>query len=162
MSYTYLQDQGAESSAACFSDMCQSAPSSWKSIAGNPWRGRVDVICGGFPCQDISPAGKGAGIDGDRSGLWREMVRIIREVGPGRVFVENSPMLVQRGLAVVLGDLAQLGFDARWGVLGADDCGAPHRRKRIWILANATGKMANANSPGQQQGNQALAGRPPE
>ena len=115
----------------------------WDDITtfdGKPWRGLVDIVCGGFPCQDISAAGKGAGIDGGRSGLWREMARVIREVGPKRVFVENSPMLVGRGLAVVLGDLAQLGFDARWGVLGADDCGAPHRRKRIWILANATGK----------------------
>ena len=104
---------------------------------GNPWRGRVDVVCGGFPCQDISSAGKGAGIDGERSGLWSEMARVICEVRPQFVFVENSPMLTSRGLGRVLGDLASMGFDARWGVLGADDAGAPHIRKRIWILADA-------------------------
>ena len=101
---------------------------------GHPWRGRVDVISGGFPCQDISAAGKGVGIAGARSGLWSEMARIIGEVRPRFVFVENSPMLVRRGLAVVLGDLATLGYDARWCVLGAHHVGAPHRRDRIWIL----------------------------
>lgn len=108
---------------------------------GKPWRGRVDLVAGGFPCQDISAAGKGAGIDGERSGLWGEMARIISEVEPRYVWVENSPMLVHRGLARVLSDLARLGFDARWGILGADDAGAPHRRKRIWIL----GWLANTN-----------------
>jgi DNA (cytosine-5)-methyltransferase 1 len=102
---------------------------------GKPWRGIVDVVSGGFPCQDISCAGKGEGIDGARSGLWGEMARIISEVRPKYVFVENSPLLVSRGLTTVLGDLAQMGYDARWCVLGADDCGAPHQRKRIWILA---------------------------
>jgi DNA (cytosine-5)-methyltransferase 1 len=114
----------------------------WSDITtfdGRPWRGIVDVVSGGFPCQDISAAGKGAGIDGERSGLWREMARIIREVGPRFVWVENSPMLTSRGLDVVLGDLAALGFDARWGVLSAADVGAPHERERIWIFAYANG-----------------------
>jgi DNA (cytosine-5)-methyltransferase 1 len=104
---------------------------------GKPWRGIVDVISGGFPCQDISAAGKGAGITGERSGLWGEMARIIHEVRPRLVFVENSPMLTSRGLGTVLGDLAAMGFDARWGVLGARDAGFPHQRDRIWIVANA-------------------------
>ena len=108
---------------------------------GRPWRGIVDVVSGGFPCQDISAAGKGAGIDGERSGLWGEMARIIGEVRPRYVFVENSPLLVGRGLARVLGDLAAMGFDAEWGVLGAHDVGAPHRRERCWIVANATGEQ---------------------
>jgi len=112
-----------------------------RTFDGGPWRGRVDVISGGFPCQDISTAGKGAGIGGERSGLWREFARIIREVRPRYVFVENSPALVTRGLGVVLGDLAALGYDAEWGVLGADDVGAPHRRKRIWIVADAEGQQ---------------------
>lgn len=103
---------------------------------GYAWRGIVDVVSGGFPCQDISAAGKGAGIGGAKSGLWREMARIIGEVQPRYVIVENSPMLVIRGLGTVLGDLATMGFDARWGVLGADDAGAPHVRKRIWIVAH--------------------------
>ena len=108
-----------------------------RTFDGTAWRGAVDVVSGGFPCQDISAAGRGAGIDGERSGLWGEMARIIREVRPRFAFVENSPMLTSRGLGRVLGDLAEMGFDAEWGVLGADDCGAPHRRERIWILAHA-------------------------
>jgi DNA (cytosine-5)-methyltransferase 1 len=107
-----------------------------RTFDGRPWRGRVDVVSGGFPCQDISCAGKGAGIDGERSGMWVEMARIIREVAPRYVFVENSPMLTSRGLGRVLGDLAEMGFNARWGVLGACDVGAPHKRDRIWILAS--------------------------
>ena len=95
------------------------------------------VICGGFPCQDISAAGKGAGLSGARSGLWREMARIVREVGPRHVFVENSPVLTSRGMGVVLGDLAAMGFDARWGVLGANSVGALHIRERMWILAHS-------------------------
>lgn len=110
-----------------------------RTFDGRRWRGLVDVVTGGFPCQDISIAGRGVGIDGKRSGLWMEMARIIREVRPRFVFVENSPMLLSRGIGRVLGDLATMGFDARWGVLGADDCGAPHERKRMWIVANANG-----------------------
>ena len=101
---------------------------------GKPWRGTVDVICGGFPCQDISSAGKGAGIGGKRSGLWKEYSRIIGEIRPKFVFAENSPLLRGRGLDVVLGDLSDLGYDARWCVLGAWHVGAPHRRNRMWVL----------------------------
>lgn len=95
----------------------------------------VDVLCGGFPCQDISEAGKRAGIDGERSGLWAEFVRLIREVQPRFVIVENVPALLTRGMGRVLGDLASLGFDAEWDVWGADDFGASQHRERIWILA---------------------------
>ena len=105
-----------------------------QTFDGKPWRGIVDVVSGGFPCQDISVAGKGDGLDGERSGMWREMARIIGEVRPKYAFVENSPMLTTRGLGTVLRDLAKLGFNAEWGVLGADDVGANHHRKRIWIL----------------------------
>ena len=107
-----------------------------RTFDGRPWRGLVDVVSGGFPCQDISAAGRGAGINGERSGLWREMARVVGEVRPRFVLVENSPMLVRRGLARVLGDLAALGYDARWGVVGAHHAGAPHRRDRIWIVAH--------------------------
>jgi DNA (cytosine-5)-methyltransferase 1 len=106
-----------------------------QTFKGEPWRGIVDVVSGGFPCTDISAAGKGAGIDGEASGMWREMARIIHEVRPRYVFVENSPMLTSRGLGAVLGDLASMGFDAKWGVLGANDIGANHQRDRIWIRA---------------------------
>jgi DNA (cytosine-5)-methyltransferase 1 len=104
---------------------------------GKPWRGIVDVVSGGFPCQDISCAGKGAGIEGARSGLWSEMARIIGEVRPRYVFVENSPLLISRGLTTVLGDLAEMGFDAGWGVLGAQHVGAPHKRDRVWVLGHS-------------------------
>ena len=113
-----------------------------RTFDGKPWRGIVDCVSGGFPCQDISAAGKGAGIEGERSGLWVEMARIIREVRPRFAFVENSPMLTLRGLGAVLGDMAALGFDAEWGVLGAHAIGANHKRERIWILANANTQPA--------------------
>jgi DNA (cytosine-5)-methyltransferase 1 len=104
---------------------------------GKPWRGKVDVISGGFPCQDISAAGKGAGIEGERSGLWKEMARIISEVRSPFVFVENSPLLISRGLTTVLSDLSKMGYDAQWCIVSASDCGAPHKRDRVWIVANA-------------------------
>src|ERR1700761_6048931 len=95
----------------------------------------VDVICGGFPCQDISVAGKGAGLEGERSGLWREYARLIGELRPSHVIVENVSALLNRGLDRVLGDLAALGFDAEWHCIPASSIGAPHRRDRIWIVA---------------------------
>jgi len=109
-----------------------------RTFDGNPWRGLVDIITGGFPCQDISCAGKGAGLDGERSGLWSEMARIIGEVRPPYALMENSPMLTGRGLDKVLMGLAEMGYDAEWGVLGAVNAGAPHKRERIWILATNT------------------------
>ena len=117
-----------------------------QTFDGKPWRGIVDVVSGGFPCQDISAAGNGAGIDGERSGMWKEMARIIGEVRPRFVFVENSPMLTSRGLGVVLGDLATLGYDAEWGVISAADTGAPHLRERIWIVAHATELLCNGGN----------------
>lgn len=107
-----------------------------QSFDGRPWRGVVDVVSGGFPCQDISVAGKGAGISGERSGMWSHMARIVGEVRPRYVFVENSPALVTRGLGRVLGDLAALGYDCKWTVLGAADVRAPHQRDRFWLVAH--------------------------
>lgn len=123
-----------------------------RTFDGNPWRGIVDVVSGGFPCQDISAAGKGAGIDGERSGLWGEMARIIREVQPRFVFVENSPMLTSRGLGRVLGNLAEMGFDAEWGVISAADTGAPHLRERIWIVADSDRDDGDRRSSALQMG----------
>ena len=97
----------------------------------------VDVLCGGFPCQDISNAGKRAGIDGERSGLWAEYARVIGELRPRYVIVENVSALLGRGLGRVLGDLAALGFDAEWHCIPASAVGAPHRRDRIWIVADS-------------------------
>jgi len=130
-----------------------------RTFDGKPWRGHVDVISGGFPCQDISVAGKGDGLDGERSGLWSEMARIIGEVQPRFAFVENSPMLTSRGLDRVLGDLSTLGYDAEWGVVGADDAGAPHRRERIWILAYTAGERLEFTEAEQTpEGRKSVAG----
>ena len=107
-----------------------------RTFDGKPWRGHVDVVSGGFPCQDISIAGKGDGLDGERSGLWSEMARIIGEVQPRFAFVENSPMLTSRGLDRVLGDLSALGYGSTYGIIGAHHAGAPHKRDRIWILGS--------------------------
>jgi DNA (cytosine-5)-methyltransferase 1 len=96
----------------------------------------VDIICGGFPCQDISVAGKGKGIAGERSGLWREFARIVDEIRPSWVIIENVPALRSRGLGTVLGDLAALGYDAEWDCLPASAFGAPHRRDRIFVVAH--------------------------
>jgi len=96
----------------------------------------VDVICGGFPCQDISLAGDGAGIDGTRSGLWSEYARIVRELGPRFVIVENVAALLIRGFDRVLGTLANLGYDAEWSCVSACSMGAPHSRDRMFIVAN--------------------------
>ncbi|TKD00423.1 DNA cytosine methyltransferase [Polyangium fumosum] len=95
----------------------------------------VDLICGGFPCQDISYAGNGAGIEGERSGLWREQCRIICLLRPRYVLVENVAALLVRGVDRVLGDLAEAGYDAEWSCVRASDVGAPHRRERLFILA---------------------------
>lgn len=95
----------------------------------------VDVICGGFPCQDVSNAGKRIGIKGERSGLWSEFHRIICELRPRFVVVENVPGLLVRGMDKVLGDLAEIGYDAEWQVLSAKEVGAPHSRERVFIVA---------------------------
>jgi DNA (cytosine-5)-methyltransferase 1 len=97
--------------------------------------GAVDVICGGFPCQDISPAGKKVGIGGARSGLWVEIARLVGELRPEYVILENSAALTGRGLGDILGDLAARGYDAEWQCIPASELGAPHGRDRIWIVA---------------------------
>ena len=95
----------------------------------------VDILCGGFPCQDISLAGKGEGIGGARSGLWKHYARLIEEIRPKYVVAENVSALKSRGLDVVLQDLMALGYDAEWHCIPAAYVGAPHRRDRIWIIA---------------------------
>ena len=112
-----------------------------RTFDGTPWRGYVDVVTGGFPCQDISQCGGGAGIEGTRSGLWVEMARIVREVRPRLVLVENSPMLTSRGLGRVLADLAGMGMDARWGVFRASTIGAAHHRARFYLAAYPHGQQ---------------------
>ena len=96
---------------------------------------RVDVLCGGFPCQDVSLAGLGAGLAGARSGLWYEYLRIVEELAPSIVVIENVLGLRTRGLRDVLAGLAALGFDAEWTCVSAAELGAPHVRRRIFIVA---------------------------
>lgn len=97
----------------------------------------VEVICGGFPCQDISQAGKGAGLSGARSGLWREFHRIVGELRPRAVVVENVRALVARGLDRVVADLDGLGYRVEGRIIAARDVGAPHKRERLFVLAYA-------------------------
>ena len=101
---------------------------------------KVDVICGGFPCQDISLAGKGAGLAGKRSGLWSEFHRLIKEIKPKYAIIENVSALRSRGLDQVLREISEIGYDAEWNCIPASAVGAPHRRDRIWIVADANGK----------------------
>lgn len=110
-----------------------------RTFDGRPWRGHVDVVSGGFPCQDISSAGLRTGLKGERSGLWSEFARIVEEVRPAFVLVENSPHLRTRGLVRVLKDVDRLGYDTSRGVVGADAVGAPQERRRMWIVASADG-----------------------
>ena len=125
----------------------------------------VDIICGGFPCQDISFAGKGAGIAGERSGLWREYARLVRELGPRLVIVENVSALRTRGLETVLRDLAALGYDAWWDCIPASAVGAPHRRDRLFIVARFVGNTNNEGLErrrlqGREHSDQRIVGAP--
>lgn len=135
-----------------------------RTFDGKQWKGCVDVITAGFPCQDISAAGKGAGIEnGERSGLWRETARIIGEVLPTFALLENSPMLTHRGLGVVLQDLAEMGYDAEWGVFTAKECGLPHERARMFIVAyTAKERWANDEQIQSIKRIQGRDGRAPE
>lgn len=97
----------------------------------------VEIICGGFPCQDISVAGRGAGLAGERSGLWYQFHRLIEEFNPKYVIIENVAALRSRGLDAVLGSLAQIGYDGQWHCIPASALGAPHQRDRVWLVAYA-------------------------
>jgi DNA (cytosine-5)-methyltransferase 1 len=117
---------------------------------GTDWG--VDVICGGFPCQDISVSGAGAGIDGKRSGLWSQYARIVRTLRPRYVVVENVSALLGRGLGRVVGDLAACGYDAEWDCIPACAVGADHRRDRLFLVAYAggsSGRVAERRGCGQ-------------
>ena len=95
----------------------------------------IDIIFGGFPCQDISVAGNGAGLDGERSGLFFEVIRLTRDIRPAFVFLENVPAIHHRGLERVLMEFTQIGYDCRWTIISAGELGAPHLRERWWLLA---------------------------
>lgn len=119
----------------------------------------VDAICAGFPCTDISAANpNGKGIDGERSGLYREVMRAIDAVRPAWVFLENSPRIRTKGRHVVIGDLVARGYSWRDGFLSAADVGAPHERKRWWCLAHRNGHDPQAGVP--VDGRRRIAGHP--
>jgi DNA (cytosine-5)-methyltransferase 1 len=111
----------------------------------------VDVLCGGFPCQDISQAGAKVGIGGTRSGLWSEYARLVRELRPRYVVVENVAALLARGFGTVLGDLAALGYDARWDCLPAAAVGQPTRRWRVFVVAYPHGRGLEGHAEWHRQ-----------
>ena len=111
----------------------------------------IGAICGGFPCQDISVAGKGIGLDGARSGLWREFARLIGEIRPSWVIAENVPALRNRGADRVFADLEALGYAWWSGVVGAVHVGAPHQRNRVWIIAHAEGGRHGRDGVGRHE-----------
>lgn len=99
--------------------------------------GKVDIIYGGFPCQDISVAGQGKGLAGERSGLFFEIIRLTKEIRPSFVFLENVPAIRTRGLEQVIKEFTKIGYDCRWTCLSASSVGAPHKRERWFLLAHA-------------------------
>jgi len=122
-------------------------------------RTMVDLITGGFPCQDISIAGKGEGIEGERSGLWSEFKRIISDIRPKFALIENVPAITFRGLDRVLCDLAEIGYDAEWQNISAAEVGAWHKRQRIWIVAYPSSNGLRRGSQSERGEKQVLSER---
>lgn len=117
----------------------------------NPEPCSADIVCGGFPCQDISQAGKGAGLAGSRSGLFYELLRVVRLVGPRYIVLENVAAITYRGMDDVLGALAEAGYDAEWACIPAAAVGACHQRDRWWCVAYAQDMLSHGGA-GEQQG----------
>jgi DNA (cytosine-5)-methyltransferase 1 len=113
------------------------------------FRGKIDIICAGFPCQDISCAGKGAGLGGERSGLFFQVVRLAKEIQPAFLFLENVPAIRTRGLDRVIEELTALGYDLRWAMLSAAEVGAPHKRERWFLLGHSRSGRFSGASPGK-------------
>jgi len=135
-------EEGLLDPAPIFSDVC--------SFDGRPWAGAVDLISAGIPCQPWSTAGKRAGFDDERH-LGEELVRIVGEVGPRYVFVENVPGFIRLGAPDLLGRLADLGFDAEWGVLSSCTFGSPHPRRRMFMLAHSRREREGWSEPGRRE-----------
>ena len=106
----------------------------------------IDIIYAGFPCQDISIAGHGKGLEGERSGLFFEIIRVAKEIKPSFIFLENVPAITSRGGLQVVREIAEMGYDCRWCVISAASVGALHKRERWFLLAHTTGKSANGYS----------------
>lgn len=126
-----------------------------RTFRARKYRGAVDLLCGGFPCQDISIAGKGKGLAGEKSGLWREMRRVINAARPRFCLIENVPAIRTRGIDRVLADLEKIGYSAEPFVVGAGDIGATHSRQRVWIVAIRAGEnpqLGDASRAGAGEG----------
>ena len=123
-----------------------------RTFDGKPWRGIADIVCGGFPCQDVSRANKSAvGANGKRSGLWKEFIRIVEETQAPFALIENSPLLNGRGLDNILREIAAIGYNATWDIFSAAECGAPHWRKRFWCLCWNPNDVRCVGEQGQEQ-----------
>jgi DNA (cytosine-5)-methyltransferase 1 len=126
-----------------------------RTLQGKPFERHVDIIYGGFPCQDISVAGDGQGLEGDRSGLFFEILRLAKEIKPRIIFLENVPAISSRGGLQVVREIAEMGYDCRWCVISAASVGAIHRRERWFLLAKAKscdGRRYKATKiPGQKE-----------
>lgn len=108
-----------------------------RTFDGKPWKNTVDVVSGGFPCQDVSTAGNRVGITGEHTALWMEMLRVVTEIQPAFVFAENTPELRANGLNTIISSFTEVGYCVRWCLLGSGHIGSPHRRNRIWIVGYA-------------------------
>jgi DNA (cytosine-5)-methyltransferase 1 len=124
-----------------------------RTFDGLPWRGIAQVVSGGFPCQDCATnSSTETGVFGTRSGLVFEMLRVIREVRPAIGLFENSPLLSRRGLEHILFALAKMGYDAKWGVLGAHQAGAHHKRERLWLVASDPHQIGSSGGDDRDAG----------
>lgn len=131
------------------------------SLDGQPFYGHINIIYGGFPCQDISCAGNGAGLEGKRSGLFFEIVRLAKEIKPDFIFLENVPAITTRGGLRVVSEITEMGYDCRWCIISASSIGALHKRERWFLLAHAKhdgastsenwGSFGEVKEKGQQQ-----------
>lgn len=117
-----------------------------KTLDGTIFKGEIDIIYGGFPCQDISVAGKGKGLEGERSGLFFEIVRLAKEIKPKFIFLENVPAITTRGGMRVIREITEMGYDCRWCVISAASVGALHRRERWFLLAYTEHNGASPNT----------------
>ena len=119
-----------------------------KTLGGEQFNGKIDIIYGGFSCQDISVAGLGKGLEGERSGLFYEIVRLTKEIQPSFVFLENVPAIRRRGLFAIVSEFTELGYDCRWTIVSARVVGAAHLRKRWFFLAHASRKRLERQGDG--------------
>lgn len=106
-----------------------------RQFDGTPYRGKINILSGGFPCQDISKSGKGTGITGQKSGLWSHFARVIAEITPDWIIIENSSQLLNKGFETVLSDLSQIGYNAEWECIHASSFGMPHQRERLFVVS---------------------------